>query len=368
MKVPFFGKDRYYQEHKKDILEIVDEVYSTGQVLQGSQVKEFEKNIAGCCGREFAVAVGSCTDALHFSLLNEGVGHGDEVLVPGFTFIASASCIPKVGAIPVFVDILDGNYMMDLYDFEDKITDKTKAVIGVHLFGNSLNINDLEKITKQHNLVLIEDAAQSIGSYFDDRKVGSVGKYSCISFDPTKLLSAQSNAGVLLTDDSCAYERISQLRYHGKNLTTDEFETIGYNSRVSSLQAALLDFNLSHLNKWIMRNQEISEKYRRGLEGIGDIILPKEFSHINHVYHKYVIQTNKRNKLKSFLESESVQAKIHYGKSLPEHGLFKNYKHRAEGLDVIDKVKNKVLSLPIHPWLKNEEVNFVVEKIKEFYN
>ncbi|MEK6816631.1 MAG: aminotransferase class V-fold PLP-dependent enzyme, partial [Nanoarchaeota archaeon] len=226
-QINFFGKDRYFQAYSEDIMDIVRKVYSHGKVVMGPEVEEFEKKVAGFCSRKYGIAVGSCTDALHLSLIAAGVKKDDEVLVTGLSFIASTTCIVRLGAVPVFVDVNPETYMMDLEDLENKITPKTKAIVAVDLFGDALNIEAVETIGKRHNIPIIEDAAQSIGSRYDERKVGSMGLCSCISFDPTKILAAQSNGGAVLTDDEDVYRKISKMRYHGKNMKTGEFEMLG---------------------------------------------------------------------------------------------------------------------------------------------
>jgi dTDP-4-amino-4,6-dideoxygalactose transaminase len=366
-EIPFFGKERYYEVHKPVILALVEKVYSHGQVVMGPEVTAFQEKIAGYCGRNYAVALGSCTDALYFSLIGCGVREGDEVLVTGFSFIASVSCILRAKAKPVFVDIDTRTYMMDLADLEGKITSKTKAIVAVDIFGDALDIEFVERIAKKYNLAVIEDAAQSIGSRYGTRKVGTLGKCSCISFDPTKILSAQSNGGVLLTDDKEIYDFVTMIIYHGKNPKTGEFEILGHNSRLSSLQAAILSYNLDQLESWIARHREIAQKYRDGLKDIKQITLPENRLQTRHVYHKFVVQAEERDRLKEWLKNNKIPAMVHYGKALHENLLFKDYYFRAENLNGVNTVKGKVLSLPINPWLTDEEVDYIVNKVKEFY-
>lgn len=366
MNINFFGKDSYYHEHSEDILKIVNEVYSHGKVVMGPEVAGFEKKIAKYCDRKYAIAVGSCTDALYFSLLGAKINPGDEILVTGFSFIASASCILMAEATPVFVDINPNTYMMDMGDLEKKITSKTKAIIAVNLFGDALDFETAEAIGTKYNVPIIEDAAQSIGGRYGNRKVGTLGLGSCISFDPTKLLSAQSNGGVVLTDDLEFYSYISKIRYHGKDLNTGEFDTLGFNSRLSSLQAALLSYNLDKLDMWIERNQKIARRYIEGISTNPNIKLPKKREESRHVFHKFVMQLEQRDKLSEWLKGNGIQNMVHYGKSLPENKLFLPYEYKAEQLNNIDLVKTKVLSLPIHPWLQDDEVDYIIDKVLAF--
>ena len=366
MNINFFGKDRYYHELSENILKIVNEVYSHGKVVMGPEVAEFEKKIAKYCNRKYAIAVGSCTDALYFSLLGAKINHGDEVLVTGFSFIASASCILMAKAIPVFVDINPDTYMMDISDLEKKITSKTKAIIAVNLFGDALNFETVEAIGAKYSIPIIEDAAQSIGGKYGNRKVGTLGLSSCISFDPTKLLSAQSNGGVVLTDNPDFYSYVSKVRYHGKDLNTGESDALGFNSRLSSLQAAILNYNLDSLDSWIERNQQIARRYIEGISTNSHIKLPKEREESRHVFHKFVMRLESRDKLSEWLKNSSIQNMVHYEKALHENKLFLPYEHRAEQLNNIDSVKTKVLSLPIHPWLHDDEIDYIIDKVLAF--
>ena len=368
MNVPFFGKDRYFQRNEKEILEIVKSVYSSGRVIMGPEVDEFEKKVAAYCGRKYGVAVGSCTDALYFSLVAAGIEKGDEVLVTSLSFLASVTCILRVGAIPVFVDVDPETYLMDLNDMENKITPKTKAIVAVDIFGQTLDFEKLEEIGKKHNLLIIEDAAQSIGSKFKSRMGASLGLCSCVSFDPTKVLSAQGNGGVVVTDDLDVYSKVSKLRYHGKNFDTGNFDFLGYNSRIATLQAAILSYNLDKLEDWIEKHREIAQKYISGLSDLKQLVLPIEVEGCRHIYHKFVMKAENRDELKKWLSENNIQTRIHYSKALFEEKLFENHSFRAEGIVEVGKLKSSLISLPIHPWLSNEEADFVVSKVKEFYD
>ena len=226
------------------------------------------------------------------------------------------------------------------------------------------------KLANDYNLTVIEDAAQSIGSNFKGRKVGTLGSCSCISFDPTKILGAQSNGGVILTDDPEQYKLLSEIRYHGKNLKTGEFETLGFNSRLPSLQARLLSFNLDLLEGWIERNREIAHRYISELSELEQLELLKEDENSRHIFHKFVLQVKngKRDELKGWLSKNKIKTMIHYGKSIPENQMFRDLEHKVENLDNINRIKSKVLSLPIHAWLTDDEISYVISKIKEFYD
>ncbi|MFC1555291.1 DegT/DnrJ/EryC1/StrS family aminotransferase [candidate division KSB1 bacterium] len=365
--VPYFNIDKIYKDHKEEILASIDKVFSHGQVLMGKEIDEFEEKMALRCDRKYAVALSSCTDALYFSLIAAGVSKGDEVLVTSFSFIASVTPILMVGAIPVFVDIDRDNFMMDYSDLQNKITSKTKSIIAVHLFGQCLDIEKLENIAGNANLILIEDAAQSFCSSFNERKAGSMGICSCISFDPTKVMGAFGNGGIALTNDKHIYNELKMIRYHGKNFDTGEHERIGHNSRIATSQAALLNLQLNWIDDWIISRRNIARKYSEMLGDISEIELPAVNSESNHIFHKFVIKADRRDELKVFLSENNVKTMIHYGKPIYENVLFNEYDYIAENINTVGKVTGNVISLPIYPELTTDEINFVCDHIRKFY-
>lgn len=367
INIPFFGIDRMYAKYSDQILERLHSVYSDGRVLQGPEISEFEEGITKYCGRKFGVSVGSCTDALYFALKSAGVNQSDEVLVTSFSFIASASPIVRIGAVPVFVDIEPDYYMMNLNDLESKITNKTKAIIAVHLFGQTLPIDEIEEIAVKNNLILIEDAAQSLGSKYKNRMAGSMGLCSCISFDPTKVIGAFGSGGVLLTDNEDIYSTVKKLRYHGKNTNTGVFEIFGFNSQLASGKAALLSLQLDLLEDWIKRRREIAGIYSDELSDIEEINLPKIRDGAEHIYHKFVISTKNRDNLRNYLKEKGIQIMVHYNKTIYENPSFNSIRYKADGLSIVHDVKKSVLSLPLYPELKNDEVLYICDAIKAYF-
>lgn len=366
MEVPFYNLDRLYQKHSREILKAVDAVFQHGQVLMGPEVEALEKNVAQRFGRSYAVAVGSCTDALFFALKAAGIGPGDEVLVTAFSFPASATTILRTGAVPVFVDIEPDYFMMDLRDLQKKITAGTKAIVGVSLFGQPLDMDGVEKVVQDNNLILIEDAAQALGSRYKNRASGTMGLCSCFSFDPTKVIGAFGNGGILLTDEEAVYSTVSQLRYHGKN-SNGEYEILGYNSRLASSQAAIVNLQLEWLNEWIERRQETAARYTQGLQDIPQIQTPKVRPLSTHVFHKYVIKAEKRNELKDFLKTRGIQTMVHYSQGLNDCPVFGRVLPRSSSFEGVNQVKEEALSLPIYPELQSDEADYVVESIRQFY-
>ncbi len=367
MEIPFHNRDRLYAQYAEEINSVVQKIFSSGQVLMGPLVAEFEEKIAQYCGRKFACSVSSCTDALFFALKAADVGEGDEVLVTSFSFIASASCILRAGAIPVFVDINADDFMMDLESAKQCLSKKTKAVIGVHLFGQSLPAKEWEEFTVKHNLIFIEDAAQSLGSQFQNRRVGQMGLISCLSFDPTKVLGAFGTGGAVLTDDRKIYSILKKFRYHGKDEKNDDFEILGYNSRMTTLQAALLNLQMKWLDRWIAQRQSIAQGYTDRLKDIEGLVSPSIRLGSKHIFHKYVLKTTRRDELKKYLEGQGIAAMIHYPHALYEYGVFKKYYTSKMPLATVNKIKTEVLSLPIYPELEASEIEYIVDSIRKFY-
>ena len=364
--IPFYGIDRMYEENSSEISEIINRVYRSGQLLMGPEVEDFETEISQRCKRKYAIAVGSCTDALYFSLKAAGINNGDEVLVSGFSYIASATPILRAEAVPVFVDINPDDFQMNLNDLENKITSRTKAIICVHLFGQMVNPEKLTQIADSHGLILIEDAAQSLGSEYAGFISGSLGTSSCLSFDPTKIIGAFGNGGAVLCDDELTRDHIKKLRSHGKNKDC-EFEVLGYNSKMASAQAALLSFQLTKVDEWIDRRNIISSQYQNELKGIDELSLPGTISGSSHTFHKYVIKTKHRDDLRKYLKEQGVETQVHYDKPIYEHALFGASVFKASNIQHITCASNQVLSLPIYPELRALEVQQICEAIRDFY-
>ena len=364
--VPFYGIDRFFKQHAENLSKIFVDIGSSGKMLMGKEVSILEKELALFCSRKYAVSVSSCTDALFFALLSANVKPGDEVIVPSFSFIASVTPVLHAGAIPVFVDVLPETFSIDVEDIKRKTTAKTKAIIFVHLYGAYCPIKEIAEFAKENNIFLIEDNAQSFGANSTENiKAGTHGKITCLSFDPTKVIGGFGTAGVLLTDENSIYEYVNKLRYQGKNMHNGEFDVLGYNSRISTLQAALLSYQLNIINILIKKRQRIAHYYNsefNNLEGVNYI--QKD---LRSTFHKYVIQTPLRDELQVFLKSKGIQTMIHYDKALFEHSLFKFHNHEAVNIKNVHKVKQTVLSLPIYPEMTDTEVEYVAECFKVFF-
>ncbi len=362
--MPFFAAQKEYDHHREEFESAVVSVFQHGRHLQGTEIAQFENLVAQRTGRKHAVAVGSCTDALHFSLIAGGIKPGDEVLVTCFSFIASVSCIIRAGAIPVFVDIGE-DFQTDLDKAASLITDKTKAILYVQLLGNMGRPKDVEAFADKHNLLLIEDAAQSLGSAYNGQRSGSVGSVSCFSFDPTKVLSAPGSGGLALTDDPAVAEEIRRLRYHGKQ--NGCVQRIGFNSQMSSITASLLTVKLAHDDEWRKRRGFVARRYKEQLRGLG-IEFPPHPTEVEHAYHKFVLRHPWRDTIVTQLKKRSIPVMIHYDRLIPDQPALKTTEHRCGDLTTAKAVVGDVFSLPVHPFVTDDEIDFICMAVRNVVN
>ncbi len=366
-RIPFFGNQREYIQYREELLAIVDQVMSTGQMLQSQYVDEFEDRIARFVGREYAVSVNSCTDALFFALRALGIGEGDEVLVTNFSFVASASAIVRTGARPVFVDIDPYTLNMDLQKAAEKVSRNTRALVWVHLYGLMGNVSEILDFARRYGLLVVEDAAQALGAEFQGVRAGGVGDVSCISFDPTKVVSAPGSGGVVLTDEERIASKVRSFRYHGKGVQ-GTFDELGYNSQMSSIAAAVLSQKLMWQQDWLERRRAIAAYYMAQLAGL-PLQLPAEIPGSLHIYHKFVLRSSRRDELRQFLQDQGVETKIHYALPLTEQPVFNSYidPGAMTAYPVSYDAARTVLSLPMHPYLQETEIHFVADAIKAFF-
>jgi dTDP-4-amino-4,6-dideoxygalactose transaminase len=361
--VPFHDAAREYAELRHEVLAAVDEVLASGHVLQGQAVVELEREVAAVSGRRQGIAVNSCTDALYFALVALAVGEGDEVLVTDFSFVASASCILRCGATPVFVDIDPITFNMDLAAAEGLVTPRTRAVISVDLFGQMSDPAEVEAFARRHDLALIEDAAQAIGASFEGKPAGSVGSIGCLSFDPFKTISAPGSGGMVLTDDDAVAERVRRLRYHGRT-PERTVESLGFNSQMPTLVAAVLQIKLRHNGEWIRRRRQIADHYAAVLGDLDHLTVPAALPDAEHVYQKYVVTSPHRDALRAHLGDRGVETMVQYPAPLHRHPVFASGKPvRAPNAE---EASSRVLSLPVHAFLRDEEVEAVAEAVLSF--
>ncbi|MEH7437957.1 DegT/DnrJ/EryC1/StrS family aminotransferase [Neobacillus drentensis] len=368
MKVPMLDLTEQYQELKAEILPALDEVMSKAHFILGDNVKKLEKDVAEYSNSKHGIGVANGSDALNISLLGCGVQPGDEVIVPSFTFFATAGAVARMGATPVFVDIDPKTFNIDPNEIEKAITPKTKAIIPVHLYGQMADMDRIKEIADKHNLAIIEDAAQAIGALYKGKKVGELGTTACYSFFPTKNLGAYGDAGMIISNDDEIAEKIRVLRVHGSK-PKYYHHVLGYNSRLDELQAAILNVKFPHLNDWSDKRREKAETYTQLLqEMVGEnVVTPFAEGHNHHVFHQYTIRVQKRDELQAYLKEQGVATMIYYPKPLHLQPVFAELGYKEGDLPETERAAQEAISLPMFPELKTEQQQYVVEKIREFY-
>lgn len=359
---------RQHECIKDRILQKIEELIDKSQFILGEEVQKFEDEFARFCGCKYAVGVNSGTDALVLSLKALDIKEGDEVITVPNTFVATVDAITRNGARPVFVDVDEKSFLLDTSKLEKVITSKTKAIIPVHLYGQPCNMDEILEIAEKYDLYVIEDACQAHGAEYKGKRVGSFGILSCFSFYPAKNLGALGDGGIITTNDESLGEKLKMLRNYGqKEKYYHEF--VGFNSRLDELQAAILRIKLKHLEKWIYQRRKNAKIYGEELEKIEEITTPIELPERKHVYHLYVIRVpeRKRDALKEFLISNKIYPGIHYPVPLHLTNAYRYLGYKEGSFPVTEKLSNEILSLPMFPELREEEIVYVCEKIMEFF-
>lgn len=348
--VPLLDLKAQYTSIRSEIRDAVDRVMDSQQFILGPEVEAFEQEIAAYCGCRHAIGVSSGTDALLVALMALGVGAGDEVITPAYSFFATAGTIARLGAKPVFVDIDAATFNVDPNSIASKITSKTKAILPVHLFGQMAEMKEIKAIAERHGIPVIEDAAQAIGAERDGKRAGSVGDAGCLSFFPTKNLGAFGDAGMVTTNDSALAERVRMLRVHGYRSRYVN-ELLGGNFRLDAMQAAVLRVKLRYLDQWTEARQRNAAEYRKLLpEGV---VLPLEEPG-RHIYNQFVIRYSRRDVLMESLRQENIGCEVYY--PLPSHlqPCFADLGHKPGDFPVSELAARESLALPIYPELSLE--------------
>ena len=374
-KINFLDLTSQYKSIKSEIDIAIKRVLDNGQFIGGKEVEEFEKEIAKFCGLKYAISVNSGTDALFLSLKALGIGKGDEVITTPFTFIATAEIIANCGAKPVFVDIdpktfnIDPNSVLK-YLSTLRTKKRPKAIIPVHLFGQIADMDRIMRIARKYKLYVIEDAAQAIGAEYKGKKAGSIGDVGCFSFFPSKNLAAYGDGGMVVTNNKKIADKIRLLRNHGSSPKEKYLNLIvGTNSRLDALQAAILRVKLKYLPKWSKKRAEKATYYSTHLvtQSPNDLVTPYIAPGHTHIFHQYTIRTKNRDQLKKYLEKNGIPTMIYYPLPLHFQPAFKYLSYKKADFPEVEKAAKEVLSLPIYPELKKAEQDFIIRKIKEFY-
>jgi dTDP-4-amino-4,6-dideoxygalactose transaminase len=360
VEIAFVDLKAQYKSIKSKIDEVIAEVIDNSSFIGGKKVKEFEVSFAEFIGTNYAVGCANGTDAIEIALEALGVGPGDEVLVPAYSWISTASAVIRVGAEPVFVDVHADYYTINVDLIEQAITPKTKAIIPVHFYGLPADMPAITKIAKRHKLLVIEDCAQAHGARIGKQLVGTFADIATFSFYPGKNLSAYGDGGIILTNDERLAHKcrvISGLGQDGKH----NHVIAGRNSRLDTLQAAILSVKLPMLDEWTARRRWVARQYNLQLDGL-KVKVQRIPSDYKHAYHLYVIQVERRDDLKKFLAENGVQTQIHYPKPLNQFDLFANNGEQK----VSDAMSDRLLSLPIYAEMTQEQIDYIVKLIKKF--
>ena len=393
MNIPLIDLKAQYKSISEDLDRVTKEVLSSASYIMGNNVTGFEKEFAEYIGVKHAISVGNGTDALVIALKSLGIGPGDEVITTPFTFFATAETISAVGAIPVFVDVEKDTFNIDPAKIEEKITKNTKAIVPVHIFGQSAKMDEINEIAKKHDLKVIEDACQAIGGKYKERKIGTLGDVACFSFFPTKNLGCAGDGGIIVTDDDNVATIAKALRTHGSgengqkaynllNNITEEVTTvqnaddtvynplkyynylIGYNTRLDAIQAAILRVKLLHIDSWNAKRREIAKIYDQKLKDT-DLVTPFISEENEPVYHMYIIQSENREAMLSKLKEKGVATGVYYPVPLHLQKVYKNLGYKEGDMPVAEYLSHRTFAIPVYPELTEEEVNYIVESITE---
>lgn len=392
MKIELIDLKAQYESLSDELNKAALEVLSSANYILGKNVVEFEKEFAEYVGVKHAISVGNGTDALVIALKAMGIGEGDEVITTPFTFFATAESISAVGATPVFVDVDKNTFNIDVTKIEEKITSKTKAIMPVHIFGQSADMDEINKIAKKHNLLVIEDACQAIGGKYKGRNIGSLGDVACFSFFPTKNLGCAGDGGMIVTDNDDLAVIIRALRTHGSgengqkafNLLNGVEEDImkaesgndtvynplkyynyliGYNSRLDAIQAALLRVKLKEIDNWNSKRREIVDIYNNEFKEL-DLVTPVCDDKNEHVYHMYILQSENRNEVLEKLKARGVATGVYYPVPLHLQKVYKNLGYKEGDMPVSEYLSHRTFAIPVYPELTEEQIKYIVESIK----
>lgn len=364
MNIPFGDLKRHYAGIKSEIDQAVQRVLESGWYILGSELEAFEKEFARWLGVDFAVGVGSGTEALHLALVAAGVKSGDQVITVANTAVPTISAISFAGAAPVFIDVDPVSFCMDPAKIEAAVSKKTKAIVPVHLYGHACDMPAIMAVAEKYDLKVIEDCAQAHGAQINDKTVGTFGDFGCFSFYPSKNLGAFGDAGLVVANSGAGAEKIRMLRNYGQSRRYYH-DIVGFNSRLDEMQAAILSVQLPHLDSWTRRRQEIASIYSTNIANT-EILTPVIDESVRHVFHLYVIRSSKRDELRQYLADHGIGSQIHY--PIPCH-LQKAYGflgYKKGRLTVTELCADEVLSLPNYPELTDNQVLYICNVLNQF--
>lgn len=365
INIPFINLSRRYKRYKKEIDFAIQSVLDSGHFIEGENVRNFEIEFSRYCDLKYGIGVGSGTEALHLALLACGVTSGDEVITVANISMPTVSAISFAGAEPVFVDIDENSFNIDVDLIEEKITEKTKVILPVHLYGNPCKMDNILKIADKYNIKVIEDCAQAHGARYKDKKVGSFGDLGCFSFYPTKNLGAYGDGGMIVTNSEELEYRLRLLKNYGEE--RKYFNVIkGFNSRLDEIQASILRFKLKKLDEWNKIRINIAEKYTDNFKNL-PIICPQVRHDDLHVFHLFVIRVKNRKKFMDYLSRNSIDSIIHYPIPIHLQPAYRELGIKKDILPITEKISEEVVSIPIYPELEKREVDHIIGRITEYF-
>lgn len=392
MNIPLIDLKAQYDSLGEKLDKVALGVLSSANYIMGKTVTDFEKEFADFVGVKHAISVGNGTDALVLALKSMGIGEGDEVITTPFTFFATAEAISAVGATPVFVDVNKETFNIDVTKIEEKITSKTKAIMPVHIFGQSADMDEINEIAKKHNLYVIEDACQAVGGKYKGRKIGTLGDVACFSFFPTKNLGCAGDGGMIVTNDDKIATIARALRTHGSgengqkaynllNNIEEEVKTaegandtvynplkyynylIGFNTRLDAIQASILSVKLKEIDSWNAKRREIVELYDEALQN-SDLVTPVAKDYNEHVYHMYILQSENREEVLTKLKEAGIATGVYYPVPLHLQKVYKDLGYKEGDMPVSEYLSHRTFAIPVYPELTKEQVEYIISKVK----
>ena len=365
MSVKFIDFSQEYKLIKDEIDVGLKRVFEKGNFILGDEEKDFEVTFAKYCDAKYAVGVNSGTDALYLAIAALDITVGDEVILPSYTFIATALCVSYTGATPVFVDVEEETYNIDPQKFKKAITSKTKAVIPVHLYGQPANMDEINAICRERGIAVIEDAAQSHGATYKGQKVGSLGDMACFSFYPTKSLGAFGDGGMIVTSNEELFNKIFMLRDYGRKNRYDH-KIKGYNSRLDTVQAVILSAKLKHLDQWNKMRSENAAYYNRQLAECKNVVTPKISGDRTHIFQTYAIRVPNRDEVVEQMLASKVSVLIHYPIPVHLQEAYADAGYKTGDLPLTERISNEIMSLPMYPHMKRDDIDVVCDTLKRF--
>ena len=363
-RIPLVDLATQSQQIKAEVLESMSAVIDSARYILGQEVQEFETDFAKYCQADHCVAVANGTEALHLSLRALGIGEGDEVITAGNSFAATPFAIAHAGATPIFVDVDPSDFNLDCRLVEQAITDRTKAILPVHLYGQPARMDQLSRIADKHNLLIIEDSAQAHGAELNGQRCGSLGDIGCFSFYPGKNLGAFGDAGAIVTNSAELADELRLMRNYGQKVK-NRHDLMGYNSRLDTLQACVLLTKMKHIEDWTEKRRLVAQWYREELAET-DLLLPTEHDDVRHVYHLFVVRHPHRDQLVNFLADRGISCGIHYPNPLFRADPFRYCVTVPDQLPTCSRLAKEILSLPMYPELTRDMVSRIAQAIREF--